>query len=280
MSIFDRFRTPPPPPLPCRDVAALATPLAAPALRLVLGTDPARSHFGGDPMLPAGVTWPVHEGRKLVFLARLSLPELHATLPVPWLPVNGALLLFYDLESESWGFDPDDRGSWAVLHVEDLTEPVDGPAAPPDMRERAVPFLTVRFLAMNSLPSDQRDEVRVLALNDAESEEWYRLMDMPFAGRPHHQVAGFPSPIQGDDMALEAQLASHGIYCGDASGYQDPRAKALEEGARDWRLLLQFDTDDDLDLMWGDAGMLYFWVREDAARCGDFSDAWAILQCH
>ena len=53
----------------------------------------------------------------------------------------------------------------------------------------------------------------------------------------------------------------------------------MEAGAKDWRLLLQMDSDDDLDVMWGDAGILYFWIQADEARRGDFSNAWMILQC-
>jgi len=39
------------------------------------------------------------------------------------------------------------------------------------------------------------------------------------------------------------------------------------------------DTDDEIEVMWGDAGMLYFWVRRDEARKLNFSNAWLILQC-
>ena len=59
-------------------------------------------------------------------------------------------------------------------------------------------------------------------------------------------------------MDLECQLVSHGLYCGDASGYQATRAKELEAGRQDWILLLQLDTDDDAGMIWGDGGMLYF----------------------
>ena len=31
--------------------------------------------------------------------------------------------------------------------------------------------------------------------------------------------------------------------------------------------------------MWGDCGMLYFWVREEDARKADFSRVWMVLQC-
>jgi uncharacterized protein YwqG len=63
-------------------------------------------------------------------------------------------------------------------------------------------------------------------------------------------------------MQLECQLVTNGLYCGDASGYDDPRRRALETGATDWRLLLQIDSDDVLGSMWGDSGRVYFWIRE------------------
>jgi uncharacterized protein YwqG len=81
-------------------------------------------------------------------------------------------------------------------------------------------------------------------------------------------------------MDLQCQLVSNGLFCGDPSGYNDPRAKALEAGAKDWQLLLQIDSDDDLDMMWGDLGMLYLWVRASEAREGDFSGSWVVMQCH
>ena len=39
------------------------------------------------------------------------------------------------------------------------------------------------------------------------------------------------------------------------------------------------DSDDDIEVMWGDMGILYFWVRESDARKRDFSAAWVVLQC-
>lgn len=48
----------------------------------------------------------------------------------------------------------------------------------------------------------------------------------------------------------------------------------------EWGLLLQVDTDNDAGMMWGDTGMLYFWIREQDARAHDFSKVWMILQCY
>ena len=260
---------------PLRDVRALARRLAVPAAHVVHGDAPALSHFGGEPDLPGDVCWPERNGAKLGFLARLSLRELQGVAPIDWLPRSGALLFFYDLEGQPWGFDPKDRGAWSVLHVPDLAAPVDSSAA----RDAPVAFRVAGFRRIDSLPSWERPAVDALDLTDDESERYAGLPDEAFAGMPHHQVGGFPSPVQGDDMELESQLVSNGLYCGDPSGYEDPKAAPLRPGAADWRLLFQLDSDDELNVMWGDAGRLYFWVREQDARKGDFSGVWLVLQC-
>lgn len=43
----------------------------------------------------------------------------------------------------------------------------------------------------------------------------------------------------------------------------DARALELEPGAADWRLLLQVDSDDAAAITCGDAGRVYFWIKQD-----------------
>lgn len=271
--LFGRRREEP----PARDVRALAAPLAVPAVHVVLRDAPSRSYFGGDPSLPQGVPWPERDGRRQAFLARLSLAEMQRALPVPWLPDAGALVFFYDMDAVPWGYDPEHRGGWAVLHVPDLAEEVSNETASAARTPR--PRSNVGFRRIDALPSPQRAVVRALDLSDRETDAYFALQDACFEGRPMHQVTGFPIPVQEDAMERECHLASHGVYCGDAGWRTDPRASELEPGAANWRLLLQVDSADRLRLLWGDLGRLYFWVEEPAARRGDFSNVWVILQC-
>ncbi len=266
---------------PERDVDELAAPLAAPAIHLVTGDAPTRSHFGGSPRLPSDVSWPERNGAKLGFLARLSLSEIRAAHPVPWLPSEGALLFFYDMEHQPWGYDPKDRGSSAVLLVPDLSNSLEQCDADADADDNASPFpyLNIALRRIQVLPSEQHEAVRALHLTDPEFDAFCDLGDAPFDGRPKHQVSGFPAPVQGDDMELECQLVSNGIYCGNPSGYKDPRVPELTPGAANWRLLLQLDTDDTLDVMWGDCGTIYYWIREEEAKSGNFANTWLIQQC-
>ena len=268
--LFGRKEPPPPP----RDVLSLAQPLKRQALHLRTSAADAPSYFGGTPLLPAGVAWPSKDGAPLTFLACLDLVSLQAALPVPWLPPSGRLLFFYDAEKQPWGFDPKDRGSFVVLHAGGVAAAPPAPPASPLARR------SVSFGVIETYPSWERPEVAALQLTDAEAEILIDARLAAYGESPHHQVWGFPDPIQGDEMELECQLVSHGLYCGDSSGYLSREAATLKEGAGDWRLLLQVDTDDGLGVMWGDGGILYFWIREEDARAGRFDQAWAVLQCY
>ena len=253
---------------PSRDIRPMLEPLAVPAVHVIKQAEVTRSYFGGDPLLPSNIKWPHCGDEPLAFLARLSLSELAAALPIDWLPKEGALLFFYDAEMQPWGFDPKDRGGWAVVHVSD----VGAPSRPGDA-------YSIGFQRIAVLPPSERENVAALEFNDTESDDYGVFADEPFDDHPKHQVSGFPSPVQGDRMELECQLVSHGLFCGNSSGYKDPRAAELEPGRSQWRLLCQIDTDGELNVMWGDAGMLYFWVEEEAARAGRFDNVWLVLQC-
>lgn len=265
--------------VPMRDVAGLATSLAVPAVQVLKSDTPSMSHFGGSPSLPATIVWPDFKGRKLGFLARLSLSEIQTAMPIDWLPSTGALLFFYEMKEQPWGFDPKDRGSCAVLLVPDLAHASSASDPGGDPELCPLPYYGVSFQQVNVLPSWERDSVSPLTLSNAEADVYCELVDQVFGDQPKHQVGGLPAPVQGDAMELECQLASNGLYCGDASGYKDPRAEVLKSDAAKWRLLFQFDSDDDLDVMWGDAGTIYYWIDESAARSGDFTNPWLILQC-
>lgn len=109
---------------PVRDLVAAVSPLVVPALRMRVSKTPTRSHIGGDPNLPADTPWPERNGRRLALLARVSLSEVQQAQRLTWLPPDGALLFFYDVDEQPWGFDPKDRGGAAVLHVPDLPAPL------------------------------------------------------------------------------------------------------------------------------------------------------------
>jgi uncharacterized protein YwqG len=266
---------------PARDLVAAVSPLVVPALRMRVSTTPTRSHIGGDPNLPADTPWPERHGRRLTLLARMSLPEVQKAQHTSWLPSDGALLFFYDVDEQPWGFDPKDRGGAAVLHVPDLPTPVNV-FADAGTRDGVLAARNVLFHRVDSLPSLERAQEHglLMDLSSVETDAYFQLAPEMYGAGPEHQLGGWPSPIQADAMELEAELASSGIYCGDAPGRESADFGRHQAAAKDWRLLLQLDSDGHMDVMWGDAGMLYLWVREQEAAAGRFENAWVVLQCH
>lgn len=238
------------------------------------------SRLGGIPDAPRGFEWPVWRDRPLAFIGQVSLAEA-AVLVRDALPSSGLLSFFYDAEQTAWGFDPEDRGSSRVYWFPDVQDlrPAQLPGSLPEHGSFQPVPLTSR--ASLSLPPYQALEVQALRLSAEEEDAyfafWEEWQDRHGAG-PQHQVLGHPSPIQ-DEMQLECQLVSGGIYCGDPAGYKDPRRAELEPGALGWRLLAQFDSDDTAGMMWGDVGMLYFWIRELDLAARRFDRGWMILQC-
>ena len=65
----------------------------------------------------------------------------------------------------------------------------------------------------------------------------------------------------------------------DPEGYRDPRVLDLGPGADDWHLLLQVDSDDAADMMWGDLGRIYFWIRDEDLAARRFDAPGVVLQC-
>ena len=253
------------------EILPVVRPHSKPALMLRKSSRESASYLGGDPHLPPGVDWPAIEGQLMTFLASLDLGEIGVSGAMPWLPDSGRLLFFYDAENQPWGFDPADRGGWSVVYVRET-----GPEV--SAINRTLPKFFVEFEKIDSLPDYQRFDDLGIAVEEGDVETYIDGY-YEWLGGEDHQIGGYPRPVQGDQMELDCQLVSNGVYLGDASGYQTEEAKRLAPGAADWRLLLEFSSDDDLGVMWGDLGELYFWVREQDARKGDFSNVWLVLQC-
>ncbi len=235
-----------------------------------------KSRLGGGPDLPEGSAWPEWRGVPLAFVAQIALDEMPA-IPDSGLPGAGLLSFFHEPEQRVWGFDPAERGAWRVVWSgpeETLSTRAIPDGVPKAARYRAVrlvPAIEVSHVDFES------DELEALGMSPDEQLAFVEATERtdPLA----HRMLGHPDTIQGD-MRLECQLVSNGLYAGDTSGYDDPRAIELRPGAADWQLLLQVDSDPDARMMWGDGGRLYFWMTEDAIRRRDWDAAWMVLQCY
>jgi uncharacterized protein YwqG len=244
-----------------------------PSIRLI-GAGPAAaagrgSRFGGRALLPPGMQWPYHNDNPLSFLGEIRMGEdLRLSETAPRL-----LTFFYDLIEEPWGFDPAHAGGWRVIPVDPETaEEVDAPQGTESFETLSLaPRETV------TVPDLAEPVVAHLFAPDwTDARAYWRAVGD--SEEPRHRMFGWPDLIQ-NPMQLECQLATNGISAGGPEGFRDPRVEQLRDGAADWRLLLQIDSDDDAGWMWGDVGRLYFWIRDADLRAGRFDKVWMIQQC-
>jgi uncharacterized protein YwqG len=240
------------------------------------------SKMGGTPDLPQGMSWPECRGDPMAFLLQIRLDDFAPYDFQGYLPKEGLMYFFYEARAQKWGFDPEDRGNWKVLYYTGDPAKVQRAVLPANLpRESKFRSCNLTIYPELTLPPWESEEIDRLSLSKDEKDSY---LDLTTALRPDnetvHCLLGHPDQIQGE-MQSECQMASNGIYMGNASSMDDPRRKTLEKGAADWRLLLQIDSDEKgLEMMWGDAGRVYFWIRQQDLEKKDFDNVWLILQCY
>lgn len=254
------------------------------------------TRFGGAPDVPAGFAWAYYESegpdhdvkpRPLSFIAQFNLEEISKYDADNLLPKTGVLSFFYELDSQKWGYDPDDEGCARVYWFEDENA-LHRAEFPNDLAEYyRLPALKIALKSEKSYQSfqdfllqreklienwDEFDEaLGSLYVNTEEEENTSKLL-------------GWADPIQ-NNMTMQCELVSRGYYLGNPEGWSEvtplDRQEAEQWSAEDWLPLFQLDTvkNGDFELMFGDCGRIYFYIRRDDLAKRDFSKVWLILQC-
>lgn len=240
------------------------------ALRLIthkgVETPCGQTRVGGSPDLPVSLVWPYYKGQPLAFLAQIDLVEAAQGLSANPLPRHGHLWFFCD--TCSWDFSA--VGSAVVLHS-DGSAPLDSAAVPHDLLKNArFRPCAVSMESYEDIPDIEGlgwlnkaiggDEGKVEAyvdvreyLNVGTRSDCQELCGIPASP---HKLLGYANTIQGR-MQSECQPA-----------------------ANDWRLLLQVESDSNAGMKWGDAGRIYFWIRDEDLRAARFDRTWTVFQCY
>ncbi|GAA4578193.1 hypothetical protein GCM10023194_00440 [Planotetraspora phitsanulokensis] len=283
------------------DVADTWTSLLRPGLRLTHARDgdQVAGHLGGDPVLPADVPWPVWEGRgPLTFIAALECSALdYSALDCSALdcsaldrsvlepadpggpPPDGVLSFFYfdgqidDGEEIVGPWDPATQAGARVLYV-----PAEADASPREAPAGIEPYprVPLRAHTVVTVPTPTHPVLVAAFGGDRETIKDHPVSARPFrrglpsSGDIGHRVGGYAAPVQADVEYEVAQLALGGV------DWRDPR---LQEEAGRWLLLAQFDSDDRANMMWGDAGALYWLIRPEDLAARRFDRALFTWQC-
>ena len=206
---------------------------------------PGASRMGGAPDLPPDMAWPHHNGRPMEFLAQIDFTAAAAAHALPDMPTTGWLALFCDFEG-IYMHGSRGPGSWHVDYFE-------GDAK--SLRRTAYPgtpaiefnFCEVQFAREDCVPTLWD----TLSISDADWDDCEDLNERINEAdnyQPVHRLGGHPMLIQ--------------TFPDDYAGQE---------------FLMQIDSDEEANFMWGDAGRLFFWIRArdlkarrfQATMCGD-----------
>jgi uncharacterized protein YwqG len=242
------------------------------------------SKIGGMPDITQNFEWPQWKRQPLAFICQVNLSELDKMECAKMLPREGMLYFFYDADGQPWGYDPKDRGAWRVAYYKGSLKALRR-RTPPETLSDNSRFQSCKvekneILTLPAVNSGKITNVNV-DLEQSERDAYYDFFEVCHeqeTSSSKHQLLGHPDQLQGD-MQLQSQLVSHGLYCGNASGYQNPQAKVFANHASEWQLLLQIDSDDNSGMMWGDSGHIYYWIKKSDLQRKVFDNMWVILQC-
>jgi uncharacterized protein YwqG len=85
-------------------------------------------------------------------------------------------------------------------------------------------------------------------------------------------------------MEEECEACTRGFRQGNPEDYKmisDAEKADITDKAKDWMLLFQMSTIEfeDYELMFGDCGSIYFWIRKEDLKERNFDKVWLVLQC-
>lgn len=262
------------------------------------------SKIGGRPDLPADFVWPYYEGedyqqvvvnRPLSFLTQINLAETTSCDVDQCLPKTGILSFFYEMETEKWGFDPKDRGCARVFYFPDENMLIQT-EFPEELHEDfRFPEFSLSFEARKDLPSgidftempeeeeiSRRfpDETEMCDIEeyDALRQEYGCALDGDWSANT--KLLGYPDVIQ-NSMERECEEVTRGIYNGGVHEVSQELEEEIEKNSKDWMLLYQMGVveKDGFELMFGDVGHIYFWIKKQDLEKRNFDNVWLILQC-
>ena len=219
-------------------------------------TKPWESKVGGVPYLPKNMAWPVTpEEKEVFFLAQINFAEVPPLAPFP----TKGIIQFFVNDDDLYGMDFDDGENPDTFRVLFHAE-----------------VLENESLLQTKLPTSTWDEALLPHHPDecyplifGLSEEVVPITDYRFYqhfGNSFFQQFG---EKEWDVMAeMEKSVRAQGHKIGGYAYFTQDDPRRQDDPML---LLLQLDSDERMDLMWGDMGVAHFFIREKDLAALDFT---------
>ncbi len=213
------------------------------------------SKVGGVPYLPKNVPFPTApDGRELFFLAQINFADMPPLAPFP----SKGIVQFYIFDDDLYGMDFDDGENPDTFRVLYHPEVVKDEAA-----------LQIKFPLIRSYDLLPHHPEIAHPLTFSLEEEIAAATDYRFFekfGTDFFQQFGAEEWNVLDEFGKMVRPQGHKMGGYAYFTQDDPRTKADP-----MLLLLQLDSDEPMDLMWGDMGVGHFFIREKDLAKGDFT---------
>ncbi len=244
---------------------------------------PGATRLGGCPDVPPDFQWPWFRGKDafgddyavpLTFLGQFNCHDMQLLNQDQLLPNHGVLSFFYEADRQPWGFLPTDQGSGRVYWFpESGLQPMEPPVElPAELHLSSVgavlePISTCPDWEDLNLPWTYYDAYEQVTAEQPVPEDSIQLL-------------GWPQAIQGS-MPAAVELVTRGYDTGGSEKIPpEVREQAKTVGLERWQLLLQLSPPKEwTDLMFGDCGVIYFWITKEDLAARNFDRVWVVLQC-
>ncbi|MCC5849714.1 MAG: DUF1963 domain-containing protein [Verrucomicrobia bacterium] len=213
------------------------------------------SKKGGFPDEGDDFSWPVFREKHLSFIAQIEVRHIIGE------EVPGIILFFWN--ERNWGGSRKDEGAFRVIVQ---TSPGQRLSDAPRTEYKSLGFIK-KVHTPTIWREEKLDFCESFCLPPIErlNYNWdYDRDDLYFQEMEKlngfFRIGGPPNPVQNDCM-------------------EEDCARIQNVGPKEsWKLLLEIDSQS--DMMWGDAGKLYWFIHQDDLLKRDFSKVWMQMQCH
>lgn len=226
------------------------------------------SKFGGLPLVPQGFNFPFYDNRPIPFLLQIDFAEVNPDGKLDGFPTAGLLYLFVDSDEVNDPTFEDGEEEYAqgrtfqVMFFEP-SENLKTPDKPSDLEYTYKEF-NVGAETVETYP---------------DTDDCKEAFDI-YCNRPAGGLDDGYDELQGENMD-EFMLGGWATYIQGSSFARDSEFDDDNKlNADEWVLLLQVASDvSDDKFMWGDSGMLYFYIKKADLLARKFDNIKMDMQC-
>lgn len=240
------------------------------------GTPVFSNRIGGFPDLPSNIPWPEWKDRRLDFIAQINCSQLPKDAIDLGFPGKGMMWFFFDLTEQPWGNEPQDKGGFRVLYQE---APSPDELQTEDKEQESI--VSPRYIGFTkelTFSPVLEDALADMEINDDLFGRYIDFLDSLHGEEDDlSRLGGYPDAVN-RDLRIVSSIVSKGNKLSSDS-YATAEAEAKEE-TKNWIMLLQIDSNEDMGLMFGDLGKIAYYIERDKLAKLDFSNVWCVLSCN